>query len=278
MTRRPTLLLFARQELQLSSRSRWTQIFAAVFAVLALAVAGSGYIVTGGYGVQDFSRTAASLVQLVVLLVPLTALLVGTMAIVPERGACELPFSQPVARPAVLGGRMLGLFAALVAAQSIGFGAAGLVVFSQAGREGVGAYLVLVAASFVLTAVFVALAALIGAGGTGRRTRALAISVVAWFALVLLSDVVALGIASLLPSGPASRVLIVASLANPVGAVRTGALLGIEGTGAFGAASLALLRFAHGPFGAGALIAASLVAWLAVPSLLALRRIDRADL
>jgi Cu-processing system permease protein len=55
------LLLCARQELTLSVRSRWTQIFAGVFAALSLAVASSGYILSGGGSVQDFARTAASL-------------------------------------------------------------------------------------------------------------------------------------------------------------------------------------------------------------------------
>ena len=58
-----TLLLVARQELVLAARARSIQIFAAVFAVLALAVAGSGYVLTGGVGVQDFARTAAQLVS-----------------------------------------------------------------------------------------------------------------------------------------------------------------------------------------------------------------------
>ena len=52
-----TVRLCAAQELTLAIRSRWTQIFAAAFAVLALAVAGSGYILSGGSGVQDFART-----------------------------------------------------------------------------------------------------------------------------------------------------------------------------------------------------------------------------
>ena len=44
------LLLVARQELVLAVRARSIQIFAAVFALLALAVAASGYVLTGGVG------------------------------------------------------------------------------------------------------------------------------------------------------------------------------------------------------------------------------------
>ncbi len=52
------VLLCARQELTLAVRSRWTQIFAIVFALLASGVAWSGYILSGGSGVQEYARTS----------------------------------------------------------------------------------------------------------------------------------------------------------------------------------------------------------------------------
>jgi Cu-processing system permease protein len=262
----------------LALRSRWTQIFAVVFGVLAAAVAGAGYVLSGGHGVQDFARTAVSLVQLVLLLVPLTALVIGVLSLAPERGAAELIFSQPVSRGAILLGKLLGLFQALGAAQAVGFGAAGALVYAQSGGEGLGGFLLLVGASLVTTAIFLGLAALLSAGAVGRRrTRALALGLVVWFVAVVVFDLAALGIASLLPSGSASRVLMASAIVNPLGAVRTGALLGIEGTGAFGAASLALLRFTRGAGGASVVLGASLLVWLVAPTVLAVRRLRRAD-
>ena len=240
--------------------------------MLALAVAGSGYVLSGGTGVQDFARTATSLTQLVVLVIPMMALLVGTTSFSPERGAAELLFSQPVSRVTVVAGKLLGLLEALTAAQAFGFGAAGLVIFSQSGAEGIGGFTLLFVSSVVLTAIFLCISAVIGSGAR-RRTRALALAVVIWFATVVLLDVAALGVASLLRSGPASRLLILATLVNPVDAVRTGALLAIQGTGAFGAASLALLRWTHGPVGAGIAIIASLLAWIVVPGMVAAWRL-----
>jgi Cu-processing system permease protein len=273
-----TIALCARQELMLAVRSRWTQLFALVFGALALAVSGSGYVLSGGSGIQDFSRTAASLMQLVLLLVPLTALVMGVLALTPEKGSAELMFAQPVARRDVLLGSLLGLFEALVAAQSLGFGGAGLVIFARAGSDGLPGFVTVWAGSVVLTAVFLALAALVSAGQFGRRrVRALATALVVWVALALVADVVALGAASFLRSGHASRVLIVSVLANPIGAVRTGALLAIEGTGAFGAASLALLRFTSGPTGAAAAIVSSLLLWIVVPAAFSVRRLSRID-
>jgi Cu-processing system permease protein len=274
-----TLRLLMRQELVVAARSRWTQLFAAAFACLAVAVAGAGYVLSGGYGVQDFARTSVSLVQLVLLLVPMTALVLGVLSITPERGSAELLFSQPISRSAILLGKLAGLFSALAGAQLIGFGAAGLVVFWQAGDEGLPVFVMLVAASFVLTAVFLGLAALIAVTSVnGRRVRGLALAILTWFLLVVLYDVAALGIASVLPSGTASRMLMGAVLLNPVDALRTATLLGIEGTGAFGAASASFLRFTGGPLGAALWLTASLLAWLTVPALLAVLRLRRVDI
>ena len=274
-----TLRLCASQELLLAVRSRWTQIFAVVFGGLALAVASAGYILSGGSGVQDFARTAASLVQLVLLLVPLTSIVMGVLALTPDRGGAELLYSQPVARRSVLVGTLVGLFGALVAAQAVGFGAAGLVIFARTGSEGLGGFAIVALGSAVLTAVFLALAAVVSVGQIGRRrVRALAVALVSWFVLALLFDVAALAVASLLRSGDASRLLIISVLVNPIGAVRTGTLFAIEGTGAFGAASLALLRFTGGETGAAALILLSLSGWVIVPLLLAARRLARIDI
>jgi Cu-processing system permease protein len=273
------VLLCAKQERLLAMRSRWTQLFAIVFGALALAIAASGYVLSGGFGVQDFARTAASMIELVLLVVPLASSIMGVLAMTPERGGAELLYAQPIARASVLLGTWLGLFEALVAAQMVGFGAAGLVIFWQSGDEGLAGYGLVVLAAVLLTAVFLSIATLISIGQVGRRrVRALAIALIAWCAIALVFDVAALGAASLLRSGDASRLLIVSALVNPIDAVRTGALLGVEGTAAFGPASLALLRFTHGATGAAALILLSIALWITAPAALAMRRLSRIDI
>lgn len=272
------LWLCARYELLLAVRSRWLQVFAVVFAGMSLAIAASGYVLSGGHGVQDFSRTAVSLVQVVLLLVPLAALVFGGLALTPDRGAAELLYSQPVRRGVILIGRTLGVWLALGAAELIGFGAAGVAVQSQSGIDGIERYGALVAMALTVTGVFLALAALLAALSPARRTRVLAAALVVWFVMVMLFDVVALGAASLLRSGSASRLLITATLINPIDAARTGALLAIDGSAAFGAASLALWRFTGGPGQASALVIASLLAWLVAPAWLAARALQRRDI
>ena len=276
---RRQLWLCAEHELVLAVRSRWLQTFAAVFAVLVLLVAASGYVLSGGSGFQEFSRTATSLVELVLLIIPLTAITFGVTQLTPDRGAAELLFAQPIARSVVLVGRVIGLWLALVAAQALGFGAAGLVVFARTGAYGVWSFVGVMVSSAVLTAIYLSLAALVSAGATSRRrARVLAVGLVVWFASVVLFDAAALGVASLLGSSDASRLLIASVFLNPVDAVRTGALLGISGTTAFGAASSAFFRFTGGPGSAAVLIGLSLSLWVGGSLLLAARRLGRADI
>lgn len=273
-----TALLCARHELLLAVRSRWLQLFAAVFAALALAVASAGYVLSGGSGLQDFGRTAASLIQLVLLLVPLTALTFGSLALTPERGAAELLYAQPVSRTVILGGRYLGLLVALAAAQAIGFGLAGLVLYRDGGGLGLGAFLAVVAVSLALTTVFLSIAAMLAQTRVGRRARVLAFALVVWFVAVVLYDVAVLGIASLLRSALASRLLMTAALVNPIDAARTVAFTAVEGTAAFGAASLALLRFTGSATATALLATGSLAAWSIGPLVIAARRLERTDL
>jgi Cu-processing system permease protein len=76
----------------------------------------------------------------------------------------------------------------------------------------------------------------------------------------------------------ASRLLIVSAIVNPVDAVRTGTLLAVEGTSAFGAASLAFLRVTGGIAWAAAWLTLSIVFWIAAPFVLASIKIERADI
>ncbi len=273
------LWLIARRELALALRSRAIQMFALLFATLALLVAASGYVLSGGSGLQDFSRTAASLVELLLLLVPLTALIFGVTVLTPDVGAAELLYSQPIERRTVLAGQLLGVFLALTAAQAIGLGLAGAVLFARTGFDGLSGYLGLAAGSVALTAVFLAIAAAVAAGhNSARRARALGSAVVIWLAAVVVVDIAALGVASALPSGLASKTIIVTTLANPASAVRTAVLMMIEGTAAFGSASMALLRFTGGVTSMALWLGLSIAVWIAAPLVIATSRLRKTDL
>ena len=78
-------------------RNRWVLAVAAVFTVFALAIAYLGAAQHGAVGFRGIDATIASLVSLVIYLVPLIALILGYDAIVGERdrGSLDLLLSMP---------------------------------------------------------------------------------------------------------------------------------------------------------------------------------------
>src|SRR5512141_546742 len=153
----------ARQELVINIRNRWTLVFAGVFGVLVLAISYFGLVTTGTVGFQGFARTSASLLNLVLYIVPLVALTMGTLSFTSEKNASELLFSQPVSRGEILLGKFLGLFASIFTATLVGFGLAGVIIAAKAGTEGALRYPVFVAFSLLLGLIFLSLSAFISA-------------------------------------------------------------------------------------------------------------------
>ena len=96
-------------------RNRWVLAVALVFAVFSLVIAYFGGAQQGAVGFRSIEFTIASLVSLVIYLIPLIALLLGFDAIVGERerGSLDLLLSLPITRLELLLGKYLGLAAAL---------------------------------------------------------------------------------------------------------------------------------------------------------------------
>ena len=151
----------SRQELIINIRNRWTLVFAAVFGALVLAISYFGLVTGGNVGFQGFARTSASLVNMVLYIVPLVALVMGTLSFTSETSASELLFSQPVTRGEILLGKFLGLFASIFTATLIGFGLAGIIIAVKAGTEGAWRYPAFVAFSLLLAMIFLSLSAFI---------------------------------------------------------------------------------------------------------------------
>src|SRR3989337_971278 len=101
----------ARKEVREAISSRWLLLYAAAFAVLALALSYLGQRNLGSLGCENFSRTTASLINLCLLLAPLIALSLGAGSIAGEkdRGRLGYLLSQPLDRRELLLGQFLGL-------------------------------------------------------------------------------------------------------------------------------------------------------------------------
>lgn len=267
----------ARQELTINIRNRWTLVFAAVFGGLVLAISYFGLVTGGSVGFQGFARTSASLLNMVLYIVPLVALVMGTLSFTSETSANELLFSQPVTRGGILLGKFLGLFASIFTATVIGFGLAGVVIAAKAGTDGAWRYPAFVAFSLLLALIFLSLSALI-ATICRRKTKAFGVALFAWFFFVLFYDLLVIGGTFLFKEHTANAVIFGSLFGNPVDMIRIASLMILNGKDIFGAGGAALLRFLGGEALSFVVLMIALSLWVVVPLIGAQRLLKQQDI
>lgn len=221
-----SVTVILRKELRDATRGRWLIGFAITFAAMALALsAAQGE--SDALGSQGFTRTTAGLVNLVILLVPLLALVVGAGAVAGERerGTLATLLSQPASPMQVLLGKYLGLTLAVWLAIALGFGAAGLLMALVNPLTDIGHYLQFVVLAAGLAATMLSIGLLISVL-SDTRMKALAFAIVTWFLLAMLYDLGAIALALTVSSSGST--LLLAALANPVESARILAVVGLE--------------------------------------------------
>lgn len=267
----------ARQELVINVRNKWTLIFAVIFGTLVVSISYFGMKAEGFSGMQNFTRTSASLLNLVLYIVPLVALVMGTLSFTGDKGSTELLYSQPVLRSEVMVGKLLGVFSSISLSTLSGFTLAGIVVVALNGFEGLSRYVVFVVLSLALSLAFLSIAVLL-ATLAKRKSKAFGFALFIWFFFVLFYDLLTIGVTLLLRGNSASAVLFVSLFGNPVDMVRVATLIALDNVTIFGAAGAALLRFFGGASLSTILLITGLMLWILLPFWIALRLIRHQDI
>ncbi len=271
------ILTIAGQETRINIRNRWTLLFATVFGLLALVISYFGMVTEGYAGFQGFERTSASLLSLVLYLVPLVALTMASLSFTGDSGAAELLFSQPVARSEILLGKFLGLFGSMLTAMVIGFGIAGAMIALQVGTEGLLRFLSFTGIAVLLASAFLSLGSLLAVLGV-TRARAFGLTLFCWFFLVLFYDLLVIGVGFLLKERTANLLIFFSLLGNPVDVARISGLMSLGDATIFGSAGAALVKFFGGRGLSEAALLIILVSWTVVPLFLANRLLRKRDL
>jgi ABC-type transport system involved in multi-copper enzyme maturation permease subunit len=251
--------LLAQREVRAAVRGRWFTVGAATFALLAIAVAHLGMAGAERWGVSAFDRTAAALLNLVLLFVPLLSLPLGAVSFAGEAEDGTLPYlvAQPVTRAEVFTGKLVGLILAQSLALGIGFGAAAVFVGARGSVSGA-TFAALAGGAWAIGAVTVTIGALLSVAARGRA-RALAAAIAAWVALVFLCDFGVLALAASQALGPDALFWIAA--ANPLQSAKTLAALAIsDRLEVLGPVGIHAVRVLGRP-ALGGLLAAALAAW-----------------
>ena len=258
-----------QKELRDSLRNRWFVLYTVAFTVLALGLSFLALSGAGVVGFAGFGRTAASLINLVLLIVPLMALTVGaqSLAAESERGTLSYLLAQPVTRLEVFVGKYLGLALAILAALTLGFGISGLVMVAN-GMAYAESYLVLVGLAFLLALTMLSVGFVISAFAH-KAGIAIGISLFLWLTFVFLGDLGMMGTAVSMRLKIADLFLLAS--ANPLQVFKMASILSINATlDVLGPAGLYALQ----TYGDSLLwvFLAVLLVWVLVPLLVAYGR------
>ncbi|RMH81640.1 MAG: ABC transporter permease [Calditrichaeota bacterium] len=222
------VLLLTQKEMLDAGRNRWFILFTLVFTGLSLALSWMGLSGVGQYGLSGFGRTTASMINMVLLIVPLMGLTLGAISLAGERerGTLLYLLAQPLSSLEVLLGKYLGVALSLLSALVLGFGVSGFLIAWYGGTTAVGQYLTLIGLTFLLALVSLGVGVLISTA-LPRADAAVGISLFVWLALVFFGDLGVMGTALTLKLG--IHQLFALSLINPLQVFKLAAVLTLQG-------------------------------------------------
>lgn len=257
-------LRIMKYELRDVTRSRWLLAYTLFFLIVTDAL-----IRFGGSG-----KALVSLISIALFVIPLVALVFGTVYLDNARDFTELLLAQPVSRRQLFGGLYLGLTlplgGAFVAGLLLPFGVHGLEQPSQ--RVSLA---VLAVVGLTLTFVFTALA-FVAASRSDDQLRRMGAAVGLWLLVAVVYDGLVLVLVMLFGDYPIERPMLGLMLANPVDLARVILLLQFDLSALLGYTGATFQQLFSGGRGV-AIAAAALGFWVIVPLALGLRAFERRD-
>jgi Cu-processing system permease protein len=246
-------------------RSRWTYFYFLFFAV-----------VTGGllHLSGQVSAAITSLLNIVVILIPLISTLYGIIYYYNSTEFTELLLAQPVRRRAIFLGQYLGLFVSLAASFLLGV-LLPAVVFGPFQRNHWIDLLYLMGIGTLLTAIFTAIAFLIAIRQTNRM-KGFALAILTWLFLAVLYDGLFIISLLLFENYPLEKFSLMATLLNPIDLSRTSLLLRLDMAALMGYTGAVFNKFFGTSLGLFVSLSA-LLGWAIVPLAFFLRAAAKKD-
>ncbi len=209
------ILILAQKELRDARRNRWFILYAMAFTALSMGLAWLALSGAGNYGLAGFGRTSASLINLILLIVPLMGLTLGAQGLAGEReqGTLLYLLAQPINQAELLIGKFVGLALALVAALGLGFGLTALLIAANGGGAEIGVFINLLGLSCLLAIASLS-AGLLISSLTPRGSTAVGMALFFWLVLVFIGDLGVMGTALVLSLSVDQ--LFALALANPL--------------------------------------------------------------
>lgn len=222
-----TVMTLTQKEVRDARRNRWFLLYAIAFTGLSLALAWLALSGAGNYGLAGYGRTSASLINLVLLIVPLMGLTLGAMSLAGERESGTLLYllAQPISQGELLLGKFIGLALALVAALGLGFGLTALLLAFSGGSADIMTYVTLLVLACLLAIASLAIGFLISAS-VQRASTAIGVALFVWLLLVFFGDLGLMGTSIALRLDV--NQLLTLALTNPLQTFKVAAVLNLR--------------------------------------------------
>ena len=259
-----TTIKIVKYELNDVLRSKWVAYYGLFFLVLT-----EGLLRFSGANV----KALLSLVNVVLLLIPLVSILFGTMYLYNAREFVEMLLAQPVNRRSLFAGMFSGL--ALPLAMSFAAGVALPFLMRGGAGAGTGALIMLLVTGVWLTLIFVALAFLIATAFVDR-VKGLGTAIILWLFFTVIYDGGVLLFLGAFSDYPLDKPVLALMMLNPVDLTRVALLMNFDISALMGYTGAVFRQF----FGSGLGLAVAfgmLGIWLAVPLYAGLRLFEKRD-
>ena len=188
------IALLIMKEVRESLRNRWFILYTICFSSLALLLL---FLSTSSEeigGISGFGRTAASLINLVLLFIPLIALVTGALSISNERenGTLSYLLSHPIMKNEIFFGKFVGLLLSICFSISLGFGLAGIAISIKGGSQDISKFLIISLFSGLLAASLLSVGLLISAYSRSG-SRAIGFAIFLWLFFIVIGDLGIMG-------------------------------------------------------------------------------------
>ncbi|MBL8016267.1 MAG: ABC transporter permease [Ignavibacteria bacterium] len=239
-------------------RSRMIIVYTALLFLISF-----GIIYTG----KDVSKAVISLLNVVLLIVPLVSIIFGTIHFYNSREFMEMVLAMPVERKNIFWAEYAGLALTLAGGFTLGVGLPLLIYGAGEGAF----YLVL--SGVLLTFIFCGLAFL-GSVIYKDKAKGIGFSLVVWFYMAVIFDALVLAGYFAFSQYPLEKATIVVSALNPVDLARIMILLKMDVSALMGYTGASLQQFFGSGFGM-LYSAVFLLLWAMFPALAAKRIFNR---
>ena len=246
------------------ARSRWLAAYAAFFMLATFALVQFS---------DSQAKAMLSLVNVVLLIVPLANVVFGTMYLQSSREFVELLLAQPVRRRQLFSGLYLGLATPVSLAAVAGIAVPLVVMGATPETFAAAAVVALMAAA--LGAVFTGIAAVV-AYGIEDRVRGIVTAIGSWLMLAVIYDALVIMVATRFAEYPIERPMLAAMFANPIDLARLVMLTRFDVAALLGYTGALFQQFLGGV--PGLAIAVTVISlWTTVPALVGARLFYRKD-